>query len=273
MDALSKLFMYIPGIVIFLVGSGQVRGWLRRKLGGGALDGKVIGCEHVIKRDRQDREVYNYYNVTVEYRDPATQHTIRQSLKSPTEYALSQPVHVFPGKNGEKMQLSEKEDEAMFHPWALMIGGALLIILALEENQGKEVPAMVCLAIVLAGAGLSMIWNFVKLKKRHLQRLDAEIVEIYTRQISRATKILKGDKFTYYPVVKYMLDGKENMRRCLINSSGSNTFKVGEQMPLYRDPANGVILEKNARPVILFFGIVLLAAGILAGASILSVVL
>lgn len=273
MTDLSKLFMYIPGIIIFLVGSGQVRNWLRMRRSDSCIDAGVISCKHVVKKDKKDRETYNYYDVTVEYRNPKTSHLERLAVKSPTEYAAAQQVRLMKPKGGEKPVLAEYKEEFLFHPWTVMIGGALLILLALEENKGKEIPAMICLALILIGAGVNLTVDYILLKKRGLQPLDAVITDIYTRQISRETKILKGAKYTYYPIVRYELNGRENIRRCNINSSGQNTFQAGEHLQLYYDPRTQTVLERHARAGAAAVGILLVLIGILAGASILSVVL
>lgn len=273
MTDISQFFMYIPGILIFLVGSGQVRRWLKLHRADSCIDASVRSCRHVVKKDKQDREIYNYYDVVVEYRNPQTKHEERLAVKSPTEYALAQQVRMYKEKGSDKPVLIEYEDEFLFHPWVTMIGGAILIILALEQNKGKEVEAMLCLAVLLVGAGVNLIVNYASLKKRRLQTIDAEITDIYTRQISKETKILKGSKFTYYPIVKYELNGKENIRRCNINSSGQNTFRAGESMKLYYDPNSQTVLEKNARTGAAAAGVILVLIGLLAGVSILSVLI
>lgn len=273
MTDFSKLFMYIPGIIIFLVGSGQVRRWLRLHRSGYCVDVSVISCSHVVKKDKKDREIYNYYNVTVEYVNPETKHTERQAVKSPTEFAVGQQIKMFRDKNSEKNALVEAENEFLFHPWVMMIGGALLIVLALEENQGNEVGAMLCLAVLLAGAGADLLVNYFSLKKRGLRQIDAVVTDVYTRQISRESKIIKGSKYTYYPIVRYELDGRENIRRCNINSSGQNAFKKGDVLKLWYDPQTRTVLEKHARTGAAIAGTALLATGLLAGLSILSVVL
>ena len=271
MKDFSALLLYIPGIIIFLVGSGQVRGWVRRLKKDASTQADVVSCVHIHKKDKRDRDVYNYYNVMAEFTDPRTKHKVRQTFKSPNEYAVGQSVRIFWGTGGEKPQLTEKENEAVIHPLVMMIGGALLILLALFENQGREVPAMLCLTAVLIGGGASLLVNYFQLKRKNLQTVTAEIIENYSRQISKESKILKSNKFTYYPIVRYELDGKENIRRCNINSSSVNTFKVGETMNLYVDPATGTVLEKNARLPAAICGALLVIAGILAGVSILSV--
>ncbi len=273
MDKISQLFLYIPGIIIFLVGSGQVRSWMRRRRPGASTVGDVESCNHIVKRDKKDREVYNYYNVMVAYTDPQNHHRVRRNFKAPNEYAVGQQVRRFWGTDAEQAGISEKEEEALFDPWVMMIGGALLILLALFQNRGDEVKAMICLAVVLAGAGVSLLWQYFKLKKKNLQTLTAEIIEIYNRQISKETKILRGSKFTYYPIVKYVIDGRENIRRCNINSSSDRSFKVGETMELYYDAAAGTVYERNAKTGMAVAGLILLIVGILAGISILSVIL
>ena len=273
MSDLSQLFLYIPGIIIFLVGSGQVRQWLRIRKSDLCADATVIGCKHVVKKDKKGREVYNYYNVTIEYTNPQTKHTERQAVKSPTEYAEGQQIRMLKEKSSDAPVLAEYEDEFLFHPWVTMIGGALLILLALEENRGREIPAMICLTLILIGAGADLLVKYVSLKKRDLQAVDAVITDIYTRQISKETKILKGSKYTYYPVVRYELNGKENIRRCNINSGNENSFKTGESLRLYYDPKTYAVLEKHARTGAAVAGVILVVIGVLAGLSILSVII
>lgn len=201
---LSRVLPYVPGIIIFLVGSVQVENWLKKR----KIDPNYLQYE-----------------------------------------------------------------AAIFHPLVLMFGGALLILLTLFENQKREVEAMTCLTIILIGAGISLLWNYFSLKKRNLKKIEAEITEIFTRQLSKETKIWKGSKFTYYPIVKYKINGHEYSRKCKINSSGKNTFKVGDKMDLYYDASNGAVLEKHAHIGLLISGTVIFAIGALAGLSILSVIL
>ncbi|MCR5162090.1 MAG: hypothetical protein K6C06_09995 [Lachnospiraceae bacterium] len=271
MDGLSGFLLYIPGILIFLVGSGQVRQWLGLHSGGMTFQGTVVSCKHVIKKDKKDREIYNYYDVLVELKNPKTGNTEKQSLKAPSEYSVGQQITV--NRTGNQYMIAEQKTEFVFTPWQMMIGGALLILLALFQNQGKEVPAMICLSLVLAGAGAAIIADYLSIRNKHLVTIDAEIREVYGRQISRGTKIVKGDKFTYYPVVRYELDGKENLRRCTVNSSQENSFKVGSHLNLYYDPVAKTISERKERTGMLVLGIILLAIGLLALASTASVAL
>ena len=271
MDAFSGFLLYIPGIIIFLVGSGRFRQWVGLHSGGTTFEGTVLSCHHVVKKNKNGQEIYNYYDLLVEVMNPKTGKMEKQPLKTPTEYSVGQQIRV--NRMGNQYRIAEQETEFIFTPWQMMIGGALLILLALFQNQGKEVPAMICLSALLAGAGAAIIFDQISIRKKNLIRLDAEIAEVYARQISRGTKIVKGDKFTYYPVVRYKLDGKENLRRCTVNSSQENSFKVGSHMDLYYDPDAKVISERRERTGVLVLGLILLAIGLLAAASTISVAL
>lgn len=272
MDGLSKLFMYIPGIILFLVGSGQVRRWLRTYRADSVIDATVVGCKHVVKKDKKEREIYNYYDVTVEYRNSQTMHQERLAIKSPTEYAEAQQVKMYREKGSNAPGLAE-DDEFMFHPWVTMIGGALLIVLALEQNRGREIPAMICLALIMIGAGVNLLVNYMVVKRRDLQPVDGRVTDVYVRQLSKETKLLKGARYTYYPVVRYELDGKENIRRCNMNSSGKNTFKIGDHFVLYFDREKKIVIEKKESLGSAVVGVILLLIGLLAGASIFSVII
>ena len=66
MADLSKLFMYIPGIILFLVGSGQVKDWLYMRRMGSCVEANVANCKHVVKKDKKDRETsVSYTHLTL----------------------------------------------------------------------------------------------------------------------------------------------------------------------------------------------------------------
>lgn len=274
MNELSQLLLYIPGIVIFMVGSGQVRNWLRRARGS-VVGATVVGCKHVVKKDSKDREIYNYYEVQIDVKNPKTACKEHRVLKSPNEYGKGQEVSVvFANDKNKKTEVNfVREENSRLSPWVMMIVGALLIILVLEENKGSELPAMLCLSLILLMLGINLVADFVSMKKRGLLELQSEIIDVHKRQISKETKLLKGEKYTYYPIVKYALDGNDNIRHCNINSSGANTFKMGDTLLLYIDPNTLEVLERKAGVIEPIVGVVLTLLGIIVAASLVSVLI
>lgn len=272
MDALTSLFLYIPGIVVFLAASGQVKTWLAMQRGV-VVNAAVVSCKRVIKKDNLGRETYNFFEVLIEYRDPDSGHAVKTSVKSPTEYGTGQQVKLFREKGSRTFSLVEAQEESAIHPVVMLLGGALLIVLALEQNQGHEIAASAILGILFLGAGLSLLANYIRLKKKGLIPVTATVTEVYTRQLTKRSRFLKSDKFTYYPVVKYELNGVESIRRCHVNVSSETGFKEGEQLMLYYDPATKDLLEKKAKISSCIWGVILAVLGIIVCASVISVIL
>ena len=271
MTDFSQLLMFIPGIVIFLVASGQVREYRRASRPDATRTGSVKYSKHITKNDKYGRQVFDYFDTTIESVNPSTKKKERHVVKSPVEYGVNQQVSLYFDRVTGEPTLTNGVNEWLFHPWLGMVGGALLILLALFQMQGKQIPAMVCLALILIGSGAGMIGNYVSLKKKKLQAVPAEIIDIYERQISKQGRFSGGSKYTYYPVVKYLFSGVETMRRCNVNSSRKESFKIGDMINLYYSPSEDVIREKKENLFVLIFGAVVLTLGILAGVSILSV--
>ncbi len=266
----TQYLMYIPGIVIFLVESGQVRESRRTARPDAVREATVRINRHVTKKDKFDRQVFDYYQVEVESADPKTGKPVRHTVKSPVEYLPGQKVSLYFDRSGGDPVITDDVSERAVNPWLGIIGGALLILLAMFQIQGNEIAAMACLASVLILAGACLIGNYVWLKKKGLQPLESEITGIYERQISKPGRFSGAARFTYYPIVKYVLDGKEAVRRCAVNSGRKESFKVGDSMTLYWSPSEKAVREKKANPVILGAGILVLLAGILAAVSIIS---
>lgn len=147
---LSKLLLYIPGILIFLVGSGQQRRGPSLFGGKGTVRASVVRCDHVVKKDNKDRDIYNYYNVLVEFVSPVTGKRERVTVKSPTEYYIAQEVMLQNADRKGEIRIIGGEEETLFPPIAQMIGGALLILLAYWQNQNDQEKAMACLCAVLS---------------------------------------------------------------------------------------------------------------------------
>lgn len=278
MLSLEKLFLYIPGIILFLVGSSQTRIYLRRKKSGKKINGTVSDCKHITKKDRKGRNVYDYYLITVERIQPMTGKAEKLSVKSPTKYLEGQPVTVFENVSGPAspdrgMYIYDSEDFALFQPWEVMIGGALLLLLAFYQNKGDQIMAMLFLVLLFIGSGISLTVRYISSGKKNIRMLKAEIIEVYSRQLTTDSKIIRSGRNTFYPVVRYEQDGRECIRRCHINSSSEKSFPIGDTMTLYQDMDTMLITEKRMNRGTFAAGILLLLVGILSGSSLLTVFL
>lgn len=277
MLSLEKLFLYIPGILIFLIGSGQTRIFLRRKKSGKKINGTVTACKHIVKKDHKQRNIYDYYLITVERIQPLTGKSEKLSVKSPTKYLEGQPVTLFenvtnPLQSKQEMYIYDSEDFSLFQPWEMMIGGALLILLAFYQNKNNQMMAMVFLVLLFIGSGLSLTIRYIFARKKNIRKIRAEIIEVYSRQLTKDSKIIKSGRNTFYPVVRYEQEGKECIRRCHINSSSEKSFPIGDYMTLYQDMDTMLITEKQMNRGTFAVGLLLLLLGVLSGCSLLTVI-
>lgn len=270
MPDLSALILYIPGIIIFLVGTGEIRKYNKMRRPDSHRSGEIKYCKHIVEKDEQEREVFNFYELQVDSVNPQTGKKEHFTINSPTEYNAHQNVKLYFDDVTGKPSLLTDIDERVFNPWVTSICGALLILLAYYQNKGEQIPAMICLAAIMVASGISLIVNFVSLKMKKLELVEGVVKDIYERQIAKKGRFTGSAKFTYYPIVEYSLEGLESKRRCNVNSSRKESFKVGEPFKLYWSPTENGIRERCANTVFLVGGILLTVAGILAGASIVT---
>ncbi|MBR1938422.1 MAG: hypothetical protein IJ836_05665 [Spirochaetales bacterium] len=270
MPDLSALLLYIPGIIIFLVGTGEIGKYNRIRRPDFHRTGEVKYCKHVLKKDEQDREIFNFYQIQIDSIDPQSRKKEHFTINSPTEYKVHQVVRLYFDDVTGKPSLLADIDERVFNPWVSAVCGVLLILLAFYQNRGEQIPAMICLAAIMIASGISLIVNYVSLKQKKLEVVEGVIKDIYERQISKKGRFTGPAKFTYYPIVQYEIEGLEAIRRCNVNSARKDSFKIGSSYKLYWSPSENGIRERCESKVLMIIGILLSTVGILAGASIIA---
>ena len=116
MGEFSKLLLYIPGIVIFLVGSSRVKEFLQLHKKGAVTGGTVTECRRVVQKDKKDRTTYDYYNVTAQYRNPVTGRKDNATVRSAVEFLPGQAVTMYLGGKGDPV-FADADDESIFNPF------------------------------------------------------------------------------------------------------------------------------------------------------------
>ena len=257
----SQLFLYIPGVVLFIYGTGVFRKTHIKK--SEFFSGKVTKCKFHDKKVKGDKVTEPYYEVFAEFDNGKYVEKVSNTLKN--EYIVGQQVLVCKTPNGSV--IADHKDDYLFNPIATTLGGVILILLAFFQNEGNTGFAMISLSAFLLGSGILLIYRYFMRTKRDLVTIKATVVDVYKRQISKKTKILKGEKFTYYPIVEYELNGQKCMRKCSENASSSKEYKVGNDFVLYFDKNSGAIYEDKIKTTLLIIGVLLTVIGALAMSS------
>ncbi len=267
MESLSKLLIYIPGILIFLVGSRETAAWLKSFLFGKRISAKVSCVNHVRKKYKAGRNQYNYYNAVLEYKVPNSSRLLKTEMKVPFEPAVGQVIKLSVDREGKNAVFSKNPNTSNIHPAAMTVIGALMLITALEANNGNEVAAAFCIGGMLAAAGISAAVHNIRLKNKKLTAVTGTIVDVFERQISKESKLIKEAKVTHYPIVSFTFDQQEIVFRPEVNSEKETDFKTGDDFLLYYDSKDNEIYEKPAKAAWIAAGILLLILGIVIIAS------
>lgn len=254
---IQDLFLVVVGAAILVVGTTSFRLQRRIRKQGLVREGTVTGGKHVEKKDGSGQLIQNYYDLMVEY--SVDGHRRRKALKSVDEYLPGDRIRVIrdPGKKDE-VTVYEDHKVTVFGPGALILSGLLIAVLPVVRVQYGELYMSVNLALVLAVIGTSLIMAYLRDRKRNLIPIEAEIVDLLYWKTGDDKKKWSKPSVSYYPVLRYSVDGVERIMRSRYNSSTETAYKAGMKRKLYQDMAENRILERGPRKSMLAVGIAIL---------------
>lgn len=253
---IQSFFLIVIGAVIFVVGTTALKKQIRNKMGKLLKDAKIISLNHVTKKDDEGYLIQNYYDIKVEFEDKGKK--IQKTLKCVDQYEKGDTVKIIKDvERGGQYRVYGNDKAPVFGPWILILCGILVICMPFVQLKLGDGYMSMLLAAFLILIGLGLILAYVKAKSRDLEEIPAEISDILKWQ-SGEKKKWTNPSISYYPILKYTLDGKEKIMRSRYNSSSTASYKVGKQLTLYRDKNTGDILERNARKSMLIIGICLI---------------
>ena len=64
--SIQTIFLVLLGAAVFVIGTTNIRAYLRQQKPGSILNGKVLSVKTVEKRDKEERLVQHYYEMMVQ---------------------------------------------------------------------------------------------------------------------------------------------------------------------------------------------------------------
>ena len=64
--SIQTIFLVLLGAAVFVVGTTNIRAYLRLQKPGNMLSGKVLSAKLVEKRDKEERLIQHYYEMMVQ---------------------------------------------------------------------------------------------------------------------------------------------------------------------------------------------------------------
>lgn len=253
---IESVFLVVIGAVIFVVGTTALRKQIRIKMGKLLKEAKIINISHVTKKDDEGYLIQNYYDIKVEFEDKGK--TLQKTLKCIDQYEKGDTVKIIKDiERGGQYRVYGNDKAPVFGPWILILCGILVICMPFVQLKFGDGYMSMLLAIFLMLIGLGLVLAYIKAKSRDLEEITAEIADILKWQSGQKKK-WTNPSISYYPIIKYKLNGKEKIMRSRYNSSSVASYKVGKQLVLYKDKNTGDILERGARKSMLIIGIFLI---------------
>lgn len=249
---IKMVFLAVIGAVILATGTTSLKRQIRLKKNGMKGEGRVLRAKHIQKRDEKNYLIQNYYELRVEYSKEGRRKEV--SVNSIDQYCCGDQIYLTEDVDRKKkIRISGEDREAVFTPRTLIICGILIISLPFVWDQLGEKYVSGILSALLLFSGADLIAAYFKAKCRKTEKIEAEIDEVLKWQPG-AKKKWYSPAVSYYPIIKYKINGEERTMRSRYNSSTESFFKKGKKVMLYRDTDTGNILERGPRKSMLIGG-------------------
>lgn len=243
--SIQTVFLVLLGAVVFVVGTTNIRAYLRLQKPGNILNGKVLSSNLVQKRDKEDRLIQYYYELMVQCRGGGK--TFNEKIKSTTEYEKGDEIKLM--VNGGKVMPLSGKAVTFGTALAITLAGMGLAIFPIVYQRSGEKAGSVILVLLLILAGVISCASFMKDRKKSLTAIDGEIIDILYYRTGDNKKLSKPTE-SYYPLIKCSIHEEEKIFLSAYNSSTKGTYKVGAKCKLFYDDGQENIVERKASPIL-----------------------
>ncbi len=244
--SIQTIFLVLLGAAVFVIGTTNIRAYLRQQKPGSILNGKVLSVKPVEKRDKEERLVQHYYELMVQCSGGGK--TFNEKIESTMEYEKGEELKLV--RNGSKVvPLSGRGVSFAMALSIALIGMGLAVFPIVYRNTGeKEGSVVLVLLLLLAGAVCCM--SFLRDRGKHLTAMEGEITDILYYRSGDNKKFSKPVE-SYYPLIKCSIREKEKSFLSAYNSRTKGAYKTGAKVKLFYDEEAGCIVEKKASPMLI----------------------
>ena len=254
--SIQNIFLVLLGAVIFVVGTTNIRAYLRRRRPENMLRGKVLSSKQTVKRDKEDRLIQHYYELVVQCSGGGK--TFNEKVNSTMEY----------GK-GDKIVPSSGGGMTFGTALAITLAGmGIAVFPVVYQNNGEKEGSFV-LVLLLILAGVISASSFLKDRRKKFRELSGEIVDILYYRRGDNKKFSRPVE-SYYPLIKCTVGEKEKIFLSAYNSSTKGTYKTGTKIKLFYDEEQGNIVEKKASPALMGLAVLFFLAALTGIVSIFA---
>ena len=248
--SIQTIFLVLLGAAVFVIGTTNIRTYLRLQKPENTLKGKVLSVRPVEKRDKEDRLIQHYYELMVQCVGGGK--TFNEKIESTMEYEKGEEIKLT--RNGSKVVPLSGRGVTFGMAIAITLAGMGLAVFPIVYQNNGEKDGSVVLVLLLLLAGAVCFAAFMKDRKKNLTAADGEITDILYYRRGDNKKLSKPVE-SYYPLIKCRIHEREKTFLSAYNSSTKGTYKVGTKVKLFYDEETGGIIEKKASPALMVMAV------------------
>ena len=133
--SIQTIFLVLLGAAVFVIGTTNIRAYLRQQRPGSILSGKVLSVKPVEKRDKEERLVQHYYELMVQCCGGGK--TFNEKIESTMEYEKGEELKLV--RNGSKvMPLSGRGISFAMALSITLIGMGLAVFRSYTRTPGRR---------------------------------------------------------------------------------------------------------------------------------------
>ncbi len=263
--SIQNIFLVLLGAVVFVVGTTNIRAYLRRRRPENMLRGKVLSSKQTVKRDKEDRLIQHYYELVVQCSGGGK--TFNEKVNSTMEYGKGDEIKLV--RSGDKIVPSSGGGMTFGTALAITLAGmGIAVFPVVYQNNGEKEGSFV-LVLLLILAGVISASSFLKDRRKKFRELSGEIVDILYYRRGDNKKFSRPVE-SYYPLIKCTVGEKEKIFLSAYNSSTKGTYKTGTKIKLFYDEEQGNIVEKKASPALMGLAVLFFLAALTGIVSIFA---
>lgn len=263
--SIQTIFLVLLGAAVFVIGTTNIRTYLRMQKGSGILSGKVLSSNLVEKRDKEERLIQHYCELTVQYMEGGK--TLCEKVSSTMGYERGEEIRLI--RSGSKLVPFTGKQMTLGTALAITLAGMGLAVFPIVYLRNGERDASVILVLLLILGGVVTLSSFLKDRKKDLSETEGEIVDVLYYRTGDNKKLSKPVE-SYYPLIRCSIRGREKVFLSAYNSSTKGTYKAGAKVKLFYDEKQEIIVEKKASPVLAVAAVLFWLAALVGIISILG---
>lgn len=242
---IQTVFLILLGVVVFVIGTTNIRMYLRQSRPGNMLTGKVLSARLVEKRDREERLIQHYYELVVQCFDGSK--NFHEKVNSTMQYEKGDEIKLV--RSGGKPALASEKAVTLGTALAITLAGMGLAVFPVVYLRNGERDGSIVLILLLILAGIISLSSFMRERGKNLTEMQGEIIDILYFTRGENKKFAKPAE-SYYPLIRCVIQEKEKVFLSAYNSSTKGSYKKGAKVKLFYDAGQERIVEKKASPVL-----------------------